>query len=440
MSEQTPATQQIEPTRSAGRHGLRDIAGRLYRGEAGIDVVGKRKIWYSVAAGIILVLIIAVLVRPFNLGIEFKGGNAFSIPQSVGTLDEARTAVEDAVGAVGGEVSSAQSIGGTNPTYLIKTAELDEDAQVAAREAQEVKADLEERFGLPTGAISESAVSGAWGASITRQAIIGTAVFLVLVVLYLSAVFREWKMAVAALAGLAQNLLLTAAIYLLIGFEITPSTVIGFLTILGFALYDTVVVFDKVRENTRGITGNPNRTYGEAANLAVNQTLMRSINTSIVALLPVGGLLFIGAGLLGAGTLKDLGLVLFVGMLAAVYSSIFLATPVLVDLKEAEPKFKLHRQRVLARRAAGGVAPERKRISVSGGPAEGTKAAKATSAKTAKATPAKAAPAQPVGSTTDEDALAGSAPRPGARPQARKRPGTNKPGSKGGSRSGGRKR
>ena len=154
-------------------------------------------------------------------------------------------------------------------------------------------------------------------------------------------------MGVAALAALLQNLVLTATIYLLVGFEVTPSTIIGFLTILGFALYDVVVVFDKVRENTRGITGSPTRTYGEAANLAVNQTLMRSINTAVVALLPVGGLLFIGAGLLGAGTLKDLGLVLFVGMLCAVYSSIFLATPVLVDLKEQEPRFKLHKQRVL---------------------------------------------------------------------------------------------
>jgi preprotein translocase subunit SecF len=142
----------------------------------------------------------------------------------------------------------------------------------------------------------------------------------------------------------SQNLVLTATVYLLLGFEITPSTVIGFLTILGFALYDVVVVFDKVRENTRGITGSSTRTYGEAANLAVNQTLMRSINTAVVALLPVGGLLFIGAGLLGAGTLKDLGLVLFVGMLAAVYSSIFLATPVLVDSRREPP---VHKQRVL---------------------------------------------------------------------------------------------
>jgi preprotein translocase subunit SecF len=243
-------------------------------------------------------------------------------------------------------------------------------------------------------------------------------VFLVAVVIYLSLVFREWRMAVAALVALLQNLVLTAAVYLLLGFEVTPSTIIGFLTILGFALYDVVVVFDKVRENTRGITGNPNRTYGEAANLAVNQTLMRSINTAIVALLPVGGLLFIGAGLLGAGTLKDLGLVLFVGMLAAVYSSIFLATPVLVELKEQEPRFKLHRQRVLQRRA-GGVTERR---------------AKATVRQGGVTTPALATGA--VSEELEDAALAGAAPRVGARPQQpRKRPGAG--GKPGGAKPGG---
>ena len=261
--------------------------------------------------------------------------------------------VRDTIAGTGAEVASAQTVGGGQSSYLIKTAELDTDPAVASKKAADIKAAVAQRFNIPIDNISENAVSGAWGASVTKQALIGTVVFLVLVVIYLSLVFREWKMAVAAMAALLQNLILTAAVYLLIGFEVTPSTVIGFLTILGFALYDVVVVFDKVRENTRGITGNPNRTYGEAANLAVNQTLMRSINTAIVALLPVGGLLFIGAGLLGAGTLKDLGLVLFVGMLAAVYSSIFLATPVLVDLKEQEPRFKMHKQRVLQRRAAG---------------------------------------------------------------------------------------
>jgi preprotein translocase subunit SecF len=222
---------------------------------------------------------------------------------------------------------------------------------VASADASKIKQNLAKQWHISENQISESSVSGSWGSSVSTAAAWGAGIFLVLVMAYLALVFRDWRMAVAALAALIQNLVLTAAIYLLVGLEVSPSTVIGFLTILGFALYDVVVVFDKIRENTRGITGNPNRTYGEAANLAVNQTLMRSINTAVVALLPVGGLLFIGAGLLGAGTLKDLGLVLFVGMLVAVYSSIFFATPVLVDLKEQEPRFKLHKQRVLQRRA-----------------------------------------------------------------------------------------
>jgi preprotein translocase subunit SecF len=311
-------------------------------------------------------------------------------------------------------------------SFLIKVGDLDPDPTVADKKAADIKTALAERFNLSPDQISEESVSGAWGASITKQAIIGTVVFLVLVVAYLSLVFREWKMAMAALAALFQNLILTATVYLLVGFEVTPSTVIGFLTILGFALYDVVVVFDKVRENTRGITGNPNRTYGEAANLAVNQTLMRSINTAIVALLPVGGLLFIGAGLLGAGTLKDLGLVLFIGMLAAVYSSIFFATPVLVDLKEAEPKFKLHKQRVLQRRASG-ISGERR-------PGKATARQGAKTSATATATQTEEEPA---------DTIVGTTPRPGARPAPRKRPGAGaKPGGgkPGGARSGGRKR
>lgn len=403
------------------QHRIRDLASRLYRGEAGIDVVGKRKIWYGIAAGILLIAIVTILVRPFNVGIEFKGGNAFTVPASVGTIDDVRAAVTE----TGAHVASAQRIGSTRgDSYVIKTDVLDPNTEVADAKAADVKQALMARFRLTADDISEDAVSGTWGSSVTRQAIIGALIFLVLVVVYLTLVFKEWKMAIAALAALFQNLILTATIYRLVGFEVTPSTVIGFLTILGFALYDVVVVFDKVRENTRGITGNANRTYGEAANLAVNQTLMRSINTAIVALLPVGGLLFIGAGLLGAGTLKDLGLVLFIGMLAAVYSSIFFATPVLVDLKEAEPRFKQHTLRVLQRRAAGANAERRV-----------TKSAKASVASTA-----------PAEADSDEEAVEaavpGGAPRPGSRPAQRKRPGTGaKPGSKpGGTRSSGRKR
>ena len=423
MAEQSKTRPVTEPGK---HHRIRDLASRLYSGDAGIDVVGKRKIWYSVAGGIVLVAIITFLVQPFNIGIEFKGGNSFTLPASVGTLAEVRSAVED----TGAEVASAQKVGGSSgESYLIKTPELADDPAVADARAHDVKEALATKFNIAPEAISESAVSGAWGSAITRQALIGAVVFLVLVVIYLSLVFREWKMAVAAIAALAQNLILTATVYLLTGFEVTPSTVIGFLTILGFALYDVVVVFDKVRENTRGITGNPNRTYGEAANLAVNQTLMRSINTAVVALLPVGGLLFIGAGLLGAGTLKDLGLVLFIGMLAAVYSSIFLATPVLVDLMEAEPRFKQHKIRVLQRRAAG-VNADRKAAKTAPRPAAKTGASKA------------AAVGEEIEQT--DGALAASAPRPGARPAPRKRPGAGaKPGGggkPGGTRSGGRKR
>ena len=423
MSENLSASdvvQPAEPSDGGGetkhRAGIKDLASRLYQGDAGLDVVGKRKIFYGVAAAIILIALVTILVRPFNLGIEFKGGNSFTVPASVGTLDSVRASVE----ASGAQVASAQTVGGTQgSSYLIKTAELADNPTAATKKAAEIKAALADKFNIPQEKISDSAVSGAWGASVTKQAVIGTLVFLVLVVIYLSLVFREWKMAIAALAALLQNLVLTAAIYLLVGFEVSPSTVIGFLTILGFALYDVVVVFDKVRENTRGVTGNPNRTYGEAANLAVNQTLMRSINTAIVALLPVGGLLFIGAGLLGAGTLKDLGLVLFVGMLAAVYSSIFLATPVLVDLKEQEPRFKLHKQRVLQRRASG-VTERKAKVAV--------RQSTATTAVTDTVPPVR-----------EDAALAGAAPRTGARPQQqpRKRPGGSKPGGSkpGGSRS-----
>jgi preprotein translocase subunit SecF len=350
----TAKTTSAAATDEHEHHGrVRDMASRLYRGEAGIDVVGKRKYFYGVALAIVLIAGIAFFVRPFNLSIDFKGGETFTIPASVGTLDEVRSAV----GAQGAQVQTGQRIRGTggnsHDSYLIETSVLNPDPTQAQAKATDIRNNLAKQWKIPEGDISEQAVSGAWSSQVTTTAGAAALVFLALVVVYLGFVFREWRMPIAAMAALAQNLVLTAAVYLLVGFEVSPSTVIGFLTILGFALYDVVVVFDKVRENTRGITGNPNRTYGEAANLAVNQTLMRSINTAIVALLPVAGLLFIGAGLLGAGTLKDLGLVLFVGMLAAVYSSIFFATPVLVDLKEREPRFKLHKQRVLQRRAAG---------------------------------------------------------------------------------------
>jgi preprotein translocase subunit SecF len=386
------------------------IATRLYRGELGINVVGRRKLWFTVAAIVLLVAVASMLIRGFTLGIDFKGGNEFQVPAKVGTL----TQVQNALTAAGAQVHTAQTVGGSS--YSIRTAPIGTD------EAVKIKDAVAKKFGIDPAAISDNQVSKAWGGQVTQQALLSLGIFLLVVVIYLIIRF-EWRMAVGAVASLVLNLVLTAGVYSLVGFEVTPSTIIGFLTILGFALYDVVVVFDKVQENTRGITGSSVTTYGESANLAVNQTLMRSINTGLVALLPVGGLLFIGAGLLKAGTLKDLGLVLFFGMGFAVYSSIFFATPVLTALKSREPRLAAHTQRVLAKRASNLKAAEAKRDE----PAD---------AATAKGKAAAGATAAVDGGGVA--ALAGAAPRPGAR--AGNRPGPAKRGGRSGGRPGGKRR
>ncbi|MET8466489.1 protein translocase subunit SecF, partial [Micromonospora zamorensis] len=366
------------------------LASRLYNGEAGLNVVGKRKVWFGVAGVLILIALLSFGLRGFSLGIEFAGGNSFQVPASVGTLEDAEREVNSALATenTGVTVATAQKVGGTGgDTYELRTAQLDADQTTA------VKAQIAEDLGIDPAQISSNQVSEAWGSQVTERAVLGLVIFIALVMVYLILRF-EWRMAVAAVASLITNLILTAGIYSLVGFEVTPSTIIGFLTILGFALYDVVVVFDKVQENTRGITANNNQTYGEAANLAVNQSLMRSLNTSVVALLPVGGLLFIGAGLLGAGTLKDLGLVLFVGMAVAFLTSILVATPLLALLKNYDPRIQAHNKRVLTRRGAlarGEVTPK------------------------GAASPAQAdATDEPL--DPDAAALAGAAPKVGARP------------------------
>ncbi|MFI7607288.1 protein translocase subunit SecF [Micromonospora sp. NPDC049366] len=390
------------------------LATRLYRGEAGLDIIGKRKLWFGIAGALVLVALLSFGFRGFTLGIEFEGGNSFQVPASVGTLTQAEervnTVLADDAGGV--EVESAQTVGGgSGEFYEFRTAVL------SAEEANAVKAGLAQEFGITEDQISANQVSAAWGGQYTERALLGLVIFIALVMLYLIIRF-EWRMAVSAVSSLLLNLVLTAGVYSLVGFEVTPSTIIGFLTILGFALYDVVVVFDKVQENTRGITASNNQTYGEAANLAVNQTIMRSINTSLVALLPVGGLLFIGVPL-GAVTLKDLGLVLFVGMLVAVFSSIFFATPVLATFKDFEPRIQAHTKRVLARRGAiarGEIAPKG------------------------------AAPRPTGGGEPDVDvenaALAGAAPKVGARPAAKRSGGARggRPSGGGGNRPGGAKR
>jgi len=315
------------------------LAHRLYNGEAGLDVVGKSKLIYRITAVVLLICLASFIFRGFNFGIEFAGGNSFRVP---GTSAEI-SAVQNAAEGAGADVASAQVVGGDS--ILVRTGQLSAAQETAVVDAVATAAHV------APNQVNQQAVSAAWGQDITKQALIALVVFLVAVVLFLAVRFQP-KMAIAAIAALVHDLVVTAGVYSLIGFEVTPSTVIGLLTILGFSLYNTVVVFDKVDENTKGLSGSSRMTWSEAADLAVNQTLMRSINTSIIALLPVAGLLFVGAGLLGVGTLKDLALVLFVGLAAGTYSSIFLATPIVADLKEREPEQIALRKRVLARRAS----------------------------------------------------------------------------------------
>ncbi|PRW65150.1 protein translocase subunit SecF [Actinopolyspora mortivallis] len=337
---------------SAPAAGGRGVLQRLYTGTGAFDIVGKRKYWYVILGLLMLVSAASIGIKGFNLSIEFEGGTNISMPAQGASgqisTEQAERTVRD---TLGNDPSSVQLVGsGASQTVQISTEKLD------VQELAEVKSALYEDLrplgadGQPSPeAISDSAVSGTWGNEITRQALIALAVFLVLVTVFLAFYFERW-MAVGALVALIHDVLVTAGVYSLVGFEVSPSTVIGLLTILGFSLYDTVVVFDKVKENTSGLLSVTRRTYPEAANLAVNQSLMRSINTSIIALLPVLGLLFVGAGLLGVGVLRDLALVQGVGMIAGVLSSILLATPLLVDLKMRESAYRAHERKVLQRR------------------------------------------------------------------------------------------
>jgi preprotein translocase subunit SecF len=326
---------------------------KLYTGTGGFNIVGRRKRYYMFFGLLVLVCIGSMVFKGFNPSIEFRGGTQIQF-SAVGlstdpTNDRVQQVMSDSLGVRDATVQRAGS--GNSQSVQITTSTLNSTQQ------QTIKQGLFDAFhpvtpsGQPSiNAISVSAVSSSWGGEITTQALIALAVFLVLVTIFL-AVYFERSMAISALIALMHDLIVTAGVYSLVGFEVSPSTVIGFLTILGYSLYDTVVVFDKVKENSRGLLGLTRRTYPETANLALNQTLMRSINTSLIALLPVIGLLVVGVGFLGVGTLADLALVQLVGLLAGSLSSIFLATPILVDLKMRDPRFRQQASRVSARRA-----------------------------------------------------------------------------------------
>ncbi len=329
------------------------IGGRLYRGEVSFDFVGRQKLWYTISGLILVISIAALAFRGLHYSVEFTGGNLFQFKASgVSTAQIASVAKN----AGGGDDPVVQQLGlASHHQWQVQTIKLSTAEQIKVQDALASNLHV---AGGPNN-VSITFTSASWGAAITHKALEGLIVFLVLIVAYLSIAF-EWKMAVAAFVALAHDIVITTGVYALAGFQVSPATVIGLLTILGYSLYDTVVVFDKVRENTAGLLATDRNTYSRAANLALNQTLVRSINTSLIALLPVTAILVVAVTYLGTGELQDLSLVLFVGMLSGTYSSICIATPVLADLKERETQYKQLARRV-ARRESGGRAAERAR-------------------------------------------------------------------------------
>ena len=313
------------------------FGARLYTGEKSFNFIGNRKRWYAVSLVLIAISIGTLLTQGLKLGIEFQGGSSYTVTKASATIEQAREAVASA--GVTTEVI-VQAVG--TDKIRVQTGSLSVAQSNAVQDA------LATKFAVKLEAIDTQIVGPSWGKEITRKALYGLFAFLIAVMLYLAMAF-EPKMAISAIVAVIHDVIITVGIYALVGFDVTPATVIGFLTILGYSLYDTVVVFDKIRENTRTITSTGKSTFSHATNLAVNQTLVRSFNTSLIALLPVGSILFVGAGLLGAGTLKDLSLALFIGLAIGTYSSIFIAPQVLSGLREREPAMIALAKRVNAR-------------------------------------------------------------------------------------------
>ena len=339
------------PASTAPRHGF---LSRLYTGTGAFNVIGRRKVWFTISGLIITIGIASILIRGFTFGIDFEGGTQVSLPAAgahgTATVQQVQEVFTKTLNK---DPQSVQTVGsGGSATVQIRSATLSND------EVDKVRTALFDTFqpkgqdGQPSElAISDSGVSESWGGQITKKALIALVVFVVLAAIYI-AVRYEPYMAVAALAAMFYTIISTAGVYSLVGWEVTPSTVIGLLTILGYSIYDTVVVFDKVEENTHGFQHTTRRTYAEQANLAINQTFMRSINTGLISALPISALMVVAVWMLGVGTLKDLALVQLVGILTGHYASIFFATPLLVTLRARTEIVRSHTRRVNNRRKA----------------------------------------------------------------------------------------
>lgn len=325
---------------------------RLYTGTGAFEVVGRRKLWFAVSGLIVAVCLASMLLRGFTLGIDFEGGTKVSIPASTETGTISVQQVEDVYTKTLNKTPESVVLVGSGGSATVQI----RSEHLTNEETEELRTALFDAFkplnadGVPSRlAISDSAVSETWGGQITQKALIALVVFIVLATIYITVRYERY-MSIAAMATLVFDIVVTAGVYSIVGFEVTPAMVIGLLTILGFSLYDTVIVFDKVEENTQGFEHTTRRTFAEQANLAVNQTFMRSINTSVISVLPIVALMVIAVWLLGVGTLMDLALVQLVGVVVGTYSSIFFATPLLVTMRERTELVRNHTRRVMNRR------------------------------------------------------------------------------------------
>ena len=395
------------------------LAHRLYHGETSFDFVGRRKLWWVFSTLVILAGLLSLVTQGLNLGIDFEGGTSWEVPAPGVSVGEAR----DAVRPLGLGDATIQTIGDDRLRVASGNESPEQQEAISRALADLARVDISQ--------VSVNDVGPSWGQAVTNKARNALIVFFILISIYISLRF-EWKMAVAALAAVVHDILVTVGVYSLSRFEVTPATVVAFLTILGYSLYDTIVVFDKVEENTKGLAASGRFTYSDTVNLSMNQVLMRSLNTSIVAIMPIVSILVIGAGVLGATTLNDFGLALLVGLLTGAYSSIFIAAPILAILKEREPRYAGVRQRLTAKGGAGLLTPAAAAALAGGG-------GSAPSAPPRPRQGAKpAARPRPASADRDDDGEPLIPSRPGATGQAQKarpkqppRPGGPRPRKKG---------
>jgi preprotein translocase subunit SecF len=312
------------------------LGNDLYSGKASFPFIARRRLWFIIAAVLVIGSALVPFFRPVQFSIEFTGGSQFTVT-SLSSPDQALAS--EAVESVVPDAETRVSTIGADAVRV-------QTDQMTPEDTQAVSAALAEAYGVDTAEVTSSFIGPSWGADVTRQSLWGLAIFLALTFLILALYFRTWKMSAAAVVGVVDVLIITIGVYALCGFPISPAAVIGFLTVLSYSLYDTTVVFDKIRENTREDGEISSRTFGESVNLAVNQTLIRSINTTVVAILPTGAILFIGAFWLGAQTLTDISLSIFVGTIVAAYSTVFVAAPLYALFREGEPRVKANDQRV----------------------------------------------------------------------------------------------